>query len=121
MLAVIDIPDIWDLSSVWSIFGVIYLIVCAGIYGMQGTLRGIGTMCVLLVIGLVIVAGATADTKGEWEGAFHTRIICYEDVRHTKQIGTMSSDKYNWRVGQNEDPFPDREVVYWDNNNLFLG
>ena len=114
MLAVTDIPDIWDLSSVWSLFGVIYFIVCLIIYGAQGTLRGMGTMCVLLMIGLAIVAGATADTKGEWEGAFHTRIICYDNPDYTDQIKTMSSDEYNWRVGQNEDIFPDREVVYWD-------
>ena len=114
ILAEIDIPDIWSLRSVLSVFGMIYFIVCLTIYGTQGFVKGMGTMCVFLMIGLFLVAGATEDTKGEWEGAFHTRIICYEDVRHTKQIKTMSSDEYNYRVGQNEDLFPDRDIVYWD-------
>ena len=124
MLAEIPIPDMYSLRSVLSVGGMIYFLICLTIYGVQGPWKGMATNCVLLVIGLFIFSGGVADTKGNWEGALHTRFIGYEDVRHTRYVGTVSSDEYYWKESQYEDIFKDardKEMIYWDEDNKILG
>lgn len=78
-----DIPSVWSISSIWSVFGVVYLVFCVGVIIKAGGGSGGLTLLNFALIGGVLVGisspGENPDCLPDENDGLALRVVCKDD------------------------------------------
>ena len=110
ILALTDIPTIWDIKSVLSVFGILYLVVSIAIIIKAGGLQGGLSLLCMAIVGAFLVGisgpGEYPDHLPSGDSGLTLYVICKNDndqLYWGPLVQTVrAEEKWRFNVKQNE-------------------